>query len=680
MKSSSRAASPATIYLYVAVLLFGSVSIAQAQPAPANDDVLRLKSETKLAPPSGSTVAECVTYYDSLATKGPEGIGPEADLADVACNHGKGFSKAYAETVRPGQSAGVPPQNAKSLCQDPLPSCDQAAKPKECDEWSKKITVARSKCGASTKTAGFFEPILVAAVGGLGDFLKERAEQELIAYAASVLGKAVCLPKGEVRDFFTVTEQDGKTTRFAFEKSCNTAFPDSEDLDYAAFADGRFQKVFKEEAEALPSFLIDKAIERIPCKAGNDQCVTERGAWRGMLRGVVSYLKPLLHGGRLRKTKAMRELDASIKTELPQGGLCAANSFGPACGALLTLRFGSLVEDQFVDAGGGVLDPVGMLPELRKSFCKDYGVPGEEDACLPQGDLIESVAADVRDAIELLKAAKSETDSNVARGEVIDALRLLFRATFSVAKKVSKNAAGSVALVDCVSSSAEAALALASRDPQAAIVSIKLAVSTLLVAAPALKDALGPAGVRALNFVLDIGGAKDAADAKKIIETAAEPLGSYRVKYEAPLVIALNGFVGPRVGGLFPLNRVAGAESAGFELMPLSGPVGVDFSFRADAQHFGFMLTGIDPLGMVVVEEGGEAHVDWGRVVTPGLLFRWGIQRSPLVLFGGAHYEPLRRPDESPDPNSPAYKGAFFAGGGIAVDIPILIFTARSLR
>jgi len=545
-------------------------------------------------------------------------------------------------------------------------------------------------------------PVLAAVVGGLGDFLKDRAKQELVAYALETLGREVCKADGKVRNTLQVGGQ------FVLNESCKVAFPSGSELDYASVSDGRFQHVFRKELEALPPKLAHIALEKVV--SGNATVP------KAMVTALFQELSPLLRGVSVSLGGLLGRVDADVKAsgvvaecKLGQGG-----TFGHDCVSLLGLRVASTTE-RLMAEGKPMLDLKRVLEESGRSFCQDYGQGGSMDlSCLGVSELDaakliasantwasqqtigrsnalldESVQLDATEllrgmmalaqrvhlGIGALERLEAVSDEKQKRELIVSALREMVLPTFRFAKKLSE---GNDRVVGVLELAFDASLALLAQDLASLRATLKM-----LVALPELKTALGDKGVRSVHFALDIGTAADSEEAKKVFEAVAEPLGSYRAKYDADFTFSVNGLVGSQLRGIAWLDtgaRVRESSTVGFDPRPLTAPVGLDLSWRCGRQHFGVFVSALDPLGMVVLEAEGEeaVRVDWGGVVTPGLFARWGIQKSPIVLFAGAQWLPLRRPEaelgqgESGATSARGYDGAITFGGGFGVDIPIL--------
>jgi hypothetical protein len=153
---------------------------------------------------------------------------------------------------------------------------------------------------------------------------------------------------------------------------------------------------------------------------------------------------------------------------------------------------------------------------------------------------------------------------------------------------------------------------------------------------------------RAATFVLMLAQAKDRAEAQKVIQEAAAPMGTYRAKYAADTVM-INGYVG--VFGVARIGTVTENTNPNYPglgspfVQPLSAPVGVEWSYAnciGGAHHCGFGIVAFDPLALRILYNGsGAIEADFDGVLQPGVLLHMGFFRSPFDLMAGATIQPL---------------------------------------
>lgn len=668
---------------------------------------IRLKSSESIhLVPEPSRVA-LGTPFDGAAYDTAKSAAPEAlEWIDLWCGRPRGVT---GFVVKFSEAPTSPNWFEEVICKSAEPTTSSP----EVEVRKRQIEPLKRQC-QDLRPVAFpaAAPLLASVVGGLGDFLKDRAKKELIAYAVETLGRELCRKDGKVRKALVV---DGL---FVLAKSCDVAFPSGDELDYTAVADGRFQRVFQKELEALPVKLAIIALEKARGAKIN-------GVQRALITSLYEELSPLLRGVAVDTGGILGRYDDNLKSQLAEDKslTCQVDwtkGLDPSCMTLLGIRVAATAE-RSIASQPSMLDLKKLLKEAGESFCRDYG-PNDKASltCLGVSDtelsalLIKvnswasnrttgqllatldlppdtkdskellrdmlAIAEHVHTGIKTLKQVGPNTSDEKKRELIVAALREMVIPTLRFAQKVSNL---DPVLFGALELAFDAALALAAQDFDTLRATLKT-----VIALPRVREVLGERGVRAVQFGLDIGSVKNADEAKKVFETMAEPLGSYRAKYDATFTLALDGIVGVQLGAVRRINlnyRGKDHDTWGFDPKPLSAPVGLDFSWRQDRQHIGLLVSALDPLGMVVLEEKSEeaVRVDWGAVVTPGAFFRWGIQRSPIVAFVGAQYLPLRRPEPETKQvfgqakSVVGYDGGFTFGGGLAVDVPILFVVER---
>jgi hypothetical protein len=185
------------------------------------------------------------------------------------------------------------------------------------------------------------------------------------------------------------------------------------------------------------------------------------------------------------------------------------------------------------------------------------------------------------------------------------------------------------------------------------------------------------------SFMASLIGSDSPETAKRAIEAAALPPGSYTIKRASRFSVALNGYLGAYLGH----EDIEGVDndSPWVNTYGLTAPVGIGLTWgnvcRASRHpsSFGFLLTLID-LGTVAsfrmddetVEE--VPTITLGSIVAPGAFLEWGIGGTPLSLGLGAQMGPRLRKLTADD----AKTGDAYVRWGLTlkVDIPLLHFSA----
>lgn len=166
------------------------------------------------------------------------------------------------------------------------------------------------------------------------------------------------------------------------------------------------------------------------------------------------------------------------------------------------------------------------------------------------------------------------------------------------------------------------------------------------------------ATVRYIPVLVDLSQAKDAATVKSLLQTAAAPVGSWRLKSQPKpsIHIAVTGIVGAAGGGEAPLTKGYSGGAAG----GLIGAVGFDFAgpVCTDSRWtIGAFLSLLD-VGQLIsapafpATDGQQKQPTAGgsfsivQILSPGLYFRLGAGNSPFVFGAGVAVAPnLRKYD-----------------------------------
>lgn len=163
--------------------------------------------------------------------------------------------------------------------------------------------------------------------------------------------------------------------------------------------------------------------------------------------------------------------------------------------------------------------------------------------------------------------------------------------------------------------------------------------------------------LRTLPLAVEFANAQSSDEVAKTLEAAAAPVGSYRLKFEQP-VLSLNAFVGAG-GGYESVRTEAGV--AGSPYVSLLAPVGLHATWPRPGthpHHVGVFLSVLDIGNLVAVRlrdvEGVQglrvespSKVSFAQVLAPGAFFTLGVRSpgelTPFVLGAGVAYAPQGR-------------------------------------
>jgi hypothetical protein len=165
--------------------------------------------------------------------------------------------------------------------------------------------------------------------------------------------------------------------------------------------------------------------------------------------------------------------------------------------------------------------------------------------------------------------------------------------------------------------------------------------------------------IKSLNKVLlglvplaiDLARSKTAEGVKKALESAAAPVGTWRLKRRSHM-ISLGALVGVNGGFELPVRPSQAEKTLTFGVF---ASVGIDFSWRCMATDkcpstLGVFLSVID-IGAVLsyhhsleddptIDTEKTPKISWAQVFSPGLYLRWGACMTPLVVGAGVSLAP----------------------------------------
>lgn len=183
-----------------------------------------------------------------------------------------------------------------------------------------------------------------------------------------------------------------------------------------------------------------------------------------------------------------------------------------------------------------------------------------------------------------------------------------------------------------------------------------LAPTAELVALAAKNPKLPRAVQRYIPLAMDLARAKTSDDVKTALEAAAEPVGGWRLKRNG-FVASVGALAGASAGWEFSLNNDTKLRQSGF-VGSVFAPVGFDLSWpvgKNNGSTLGFFVSVLDVGNVVGARFAGEKADDveeveaapvigFPQVFSPGLYVRAGLGHSPFVLAAGVSWAPqLRR-------------------------------------
>jgi hypothetical protein len=471
---------------------------------------------------------------------------------------------------------------------------------------------------------------------GVGDFLVQRAEQEVALYAATELQRALCKKYGEAY----------------FPKSCKLLTESDDDGEPVGL--GVLRRAIVDDVRLLPANALVGVMGRLKLNDKSKACMLDVG--HAFATGVLQEgtVAPLLEpnsdeNGHLRLHKyRIKTWDAATKNW---------KSFAECDDTWNTIR--EAAKD------------LRIVVPLFKDLTKDKGLTEATNSARNVGtsrnftsrqlallELWGDLAGALNDILQ--GPAPKEASARAIRAGIA-----LLKALLPEANRVAFDEAGAIAI--------------------AAIHGDWLGV----IGAVAAADALGPVllcrknaescvldtKARAtLRLVGDIAAADSSAGVTAALERFAAPLGSWRRKYNDGWYFMANGYV----GGKFAGEWVKDARPA-MAMAPLLA-VGLEAGRNVGTHaRFGFFLQAVD-LGNVSSvrltefkrEDRNLLHVEVAPDVTavqllaPGLFFTVAPWKAPFALSLGADWVPELRTAGG------ERKSAFHAGVALVVDTPLL--------
>lgn len=181
------------------------------------------------------------------------------------------------------------------------------------------------------------------------------------------------------------------------------------------------------------------------------------------------------------------------------------------------------------------------------------------------------------------------------------------------------------------------------------------------------------------SFMAAIVTAESSDEVKSIIESAALPAGSSRIKRESQFNVSVNSYLGIFAGK----EVIAGVNNKNLiNNFSLSAPVGVSFSFggfRSDKNQPGMSLGGffsLIDLGAVASFRFGDdstasiPEIQLKNIIAPGFFLSVGFPKAPISLNIGGQYGPLLR-EVTATQHRNLENGYWRFGASLVVDIPL---------
>lgn len=188
---------------------------------------------------------------------------------------------------------------------------------------------------------------------------------------------------------------------------------------------------------------------------------------------------------------------------------------------------------------------------------------------------------------------------------------------------------------------------------------------------------------RYCGFITNVLSATTKDDMVQALETAANPVGSYRIKRNSTFNISLNAFA----GGFYGYSFLKDTSLFGF-----TAPVGLYFGFgnigkknnKAISNYGGkslglfFPLVDVGAVTAFRLKDGNTqlADISWTNVFSPGAYISYGFGKCPISLNLGGQLGPeLNGIDKDGKPAF--YKKEWFWRASVVIDIPFFDFLIK---
>lgn len=455
---------------------------------------------------------------------------------------------------------------------------------------------------------------------GVGDFLTERAEQEVSAFATVELFARLC------------STDNGKL----MPKTCNLLA--GQDNGATPIGLGLLKRSVERDLQQLPEHLLKTVYDRVQVELGDyDPNDPKDKLILGKLGEIADALCALDVGVAITQAlRARTKLDDLITN--------------PAAKGLAVLKGYAKL------SAAAQCSPV--WDRMEKAI--DYAADSEAKAA----------AMELYLAISELNAAQNAADARAAREKVAQAAVALTKVMLKLAKdpKLTEHAV----LLDEL---AELSVAIWNHDWVGVAASAASAdtLGPLLLCRDPEEGCARDEKIRLLLSIgADIAEAKSSGDVQATLNRVAQPIGSWRRKHQDSWTFTLQGYAGGKLAHEWVQGNAASAMTAAPVLA-----IGLELSFALPVGRLGVFGQVVD-VGNVASVRFAEQDdpnltkveatpdITWAQLFSPGAYLVYAPFKSPFVLGAGVDYVPvLRQTDTGP-------RSAWHVGGFLAVDVPIL--------
>jgi hypothetical protein len=450
---------------------------------------------------------------------------------------------------------------------------------------------------------------------GLGDFLAQRAEQEVSAYATVELFSRACT--SELKQVLV--------------KTCNLL--DAQGGGSEPVGLGVLRRAITYDLENSPQSFLKAVVNRVkdPIQR-NGLCMVDVGI--------------ALNAGLLKERELAPLLELQTATDLK---LKLYSVLTPLNGATLTDACDTTWKD-LTDAVTGAetsTDPSGIAGQIL-AIDDDLSALHTETATVKVHDLHADVATRIAALIEAVVTASGRAPNTAALDELAAIATAIWDKDWVgvVWATASSDTLGPILLCGEMSKEDQEAKKGCRRDEKVRLV---------------------------LSVVADIAQATTSDGVQAALNRVAAPIGTWRRKFDG-FTFNLNGYVGAKVA----YEIVPGAPTEGLALAPVLA-VGLDFSNPIGPnQHWGLFLQAIDVGNVASVRLASKdsssltkveatPDIEVAQLFAPGAYLTLAPLRAPFVIGLGGDFVPALRKT-----SNGRLHPAWHAGLFVAVDVPIL--------
>ncbi len=448
---------------------------------------------------------------------------------------------------------------------------------------------------------------------GVGDFLTERAEQEVSAFATVELFARLCSAEGAK----------------IMPKTCDLLEGQDEGANPVGL--GLLKRTVERDLREVPGHLLRSVYDRVKDHAGE-----QAPAARRRLASTTRALCAVDLGVAITQALRARIKVEEIVTSPASAGLALLKQYSALSSVQECARTWTKLE-KAIDTSAAPLN--GAATELYLAIQQLY-------TAKTASQVKEARSTVASDAVELAKVMLEQT-GDVERGKhetLLDELAEVATATWNH---------DWVGVVSAATSADELGPLLLCKDPE--------------------QDCRKDEKVRLLLSIgADIADAKSSGDVQAALNRLAEPIGSWRRKFQDTWTFTLQGYA----GGSLAYEVVQGNAPSSLAAAPVLA-LGLEWSVSLGVARLGVFGKVIDvgSVASVRFAEKDDASltevevtpdITWAQLFGPGGYLVFAPFKAPFVLGAGVDYVPaLRRTLAGP-------RSAWHFGGFLAVDVPVM--------